>query len=131
MSCITSHKNKKRSFKMGKIQGFKYVIEGHEKLEDFAKGILALANLRSNNQGVVDFKTFDGTNTVEVIATHDNDDYLTSYVGEIKEKSSIDIYEVFNEVIAEGDKDTMDEIERKITESDYEYDYYIHYVSDI
>lgn len=116
---------------MGKIQGFKYVIEGHEKLEDFAKGILALANLRSNNQGVVDFKTFDGTNTVEVIATHDNDDYLTSYVGEIKEKSSIDIYEVFNEVIAEGDKDTMDEIERKITESDYEYDYYIHYVSDI
>lgn len=77
---------------MEKQKGYKYIIEGHQDLDNFAKGILALTNLRSNEQGVIDFRTFIDSQKVVVITKHDNDAYLESYVGEIIEKKEIDLF---------------------------------------
>lgn len=115
---------------MEKVKGYKYEIEGHSKLEDFSKGILALTNLKSNHHGIVDFKTFEGSQKVEVIATHDNEEYLTNYVGKINSKKNIDIYIVDKHVLTVGDAKTIDEINRK-EESDDNYEYYIQFVSDL
>ncbi|TCI25300.1 hypothetical protein EVJ32_10905 [Exiguobacterium sp. SH5S4] len=54
---------------------FSYQLQGHEKSEDFAKGILFLVNQRSNVENtVIEFRTFDGSDMVELYA-HKQGDY--------------------------------------------------------
>lgn len=76
---------------MDKEKGFRYLVEGKEDLGDFAKGILALANLRSSELGVVDFSTHAGSQLVTIISYIENDSYINSHVGKVIEKEEISI----------------------------------------
>lgn len=103
---------------MEKEQAFKYLIDGNKDLGEFSKSILLLTNLKSNNRGIIDFKTFYGTNHIEVVSEIDKDSYFESYVGKIisKEKCtvlSIDESDLKGYVVEELEKsyDTEEDIE--------------------
>src|SRR5690625_7961566 len=79
---------------MQKTKGYKYDIQGFSDLDKFAKGVLALANLKSSNKGIIDFTTHAGSNDITIIATENNESYLEEYVGEVKSKKEIDVYSI-------------------------------------
>lgn len=66
--------------------GFTYTVEGFSNVTDFAQSILLLTNLRSNKQGIIDFRTFNGSNTIRIIADNENDSYISSFIGKIEHK---------------------------------------------
>lgn len=108
------------------IKGYKYTMEGSQNIKNFAKGVLALVNLKSNDMGIKRIETIPDTNLIIVISSVDNDSYLESYVGEIISKENIDIY-IFDEGHLELDKETHEAIDKKLTETDFEYEYYYHF----
>ncbi|MDT0193716.1 hypothetical protein [Exiguobacterium sp. BG5(2022)] len=58
---------------------YSYQLKGHENLEEFAKGILFLVNQRSSVENtVIEFRTFDGSDMVELFA-HKQGDYDTEF----------------------------------------------------
>lgn len=80
---------------MEKPKGFSYTIKGFEDIDKFAKGILALVNIKSNRRKIIaDFRTFEGTWQVEVITYEEMDSYLESYVGEIVDKEECYLLEI-------------------------------------
>lgn len=79
--------------KIEKVKGYKYTIEGFSDNDKFAKGILALANLKSSDKSVIDFKTHVGSNIVTVIATEETMNHtFENFVGEVTSKEEFDIY---------------------------------------
>lgn len=98
-------------------KGFSFLIKGHEDVNEFAKGVLALVNLKSNKMGVYDFRTYPESNEITVITEEDvNEKYLESYVGKIVSKTSIEILvidseDVKNEVQKEVDKRIDNEVD--------------------
>jgi len=77
------------------VKGFEYLVEGNEEINSFAKGILALVNVRSSREGIIhDFNTLEGTNKVRVVAYEEIEDYLTHHVGEILRKDEIEIVKI-------------------------------------
>lgn len=85
---------------MKKTRGVQYTIDGKANLDDFAKGILALTNVRSGNGGgLIDFSTTLGTNIITVVvkeehATSHFDNFLKAQVGNIRSKDEIDLVEI-------------------------------------
>lgn len=80
-----------------KEKGFIYTVEGSSNLDDFAKSILMLTNMKCNNMGILDFRTFHGSNTIRILATDENDSYIESYFGDIKHKESCSVLYVTGE----------------------------------
>jgi len=114
---------------MERKNGFKYMIEGSPKLEEFALGILALVNAKTQGIGVVDFKTVAGTEIVHVILDDESQEAaLVDQVGKILDKEQIDIYEFDEGVLELGDKETFSQIGKKLDETDWDYEYYFQYV---
>jgi hypothetical protein len=81
------------------IKGILYTVKGHKDLDKFAKGILALVNARSSiKNSIVDFKTHEGTNIVEVITVNqghyqkNTEKTIKALVGEIEEQKEIKIF---------------------------------------
>lgn len=91
---------------MEKLKVFDYTIKGFEDLDKFAKGILALTNIKSNRRQVIaDFRTFEDTWQVEVITYQEMDSYLESMVGEIIEKEEYYLLEIdYNDLNREAKK---------------------------
>jgi hypothetical protein len=93
-----------------KIVGYNYTIDGFEDLDKFAKGILALVNIKSNRRKVIaDFRTFEDTWIVEVITYDEMDDYLESYVGKISDKEK--------QIICEFDYNDLERSSKKVIEN--------------
>lgn len=94
---------------MEKTTLYEYQVEGSSNLDEFAKSILQLTNHKSNDLGVVDFRTFEGTNEIHVITKERNDSYVESYFGKILFKGEIEGIliesdDVSNKVLKEIDK---------------------------
>lgn len=71
--------------------GCKYLVEGSSDIGEFSKAILLLTNLKANNEEVIEFRTFYGSNKIRIIAFSENDSYVESNIGKIitKEKCTI------------------------------------------
>lgn len=111
---------------MEKIKGYRYEIEGFSDLNEFAKGILALANLKSSNQGIIDFRTTQESNKVVVIATEDNESYLESYMGKVVNKTEIEVYIVEYDDLSKENQKILNDLEDRYYEGeDVEPGYYI------
>jgi hypothetical protein len=77
---------------MNIVKGYEYYVDGHEDIVEFAKGILALVNARSSRRGtVLDVRTFDGLNQVEVITMCELDKEIEHFMGKITSKKEIKI----------------------------------------
>jgi hypothetical protein len=75
-----------------KQKGFRYTVVGAEDINIFAKGVLALANSRSNKQGVIDFRTYVDSLAITVLSEFEIDDYITEFVGKIEHKERTAYY---------------------------------------
>lgn len=104
---------------MEKSKGFCYMIEGFSSIEKFAKGILCLVNIKSSRGNVVDFKTYENSWTVKVIAREEMDSYLNSYIGNITSKEPIEIVEFEYDDLTKENQKVISDIE------DSENDLYI------
>jgi hypothetical protein len=79
-------------FKLNKVKGFCYTIQGHDDIDKFAKGILALTNLKSSTDNkIFDIKTYENTNIVAVVTADEIDDYIREHMGDISDKEEITI----------------------------------------
>lgn len=62
---------------MKKEIGLKYVVEGFKDIEKFAKGILAITNLKSSRENtIINIKTYEGTWKVSIVSIEEIDDFL-------------------------------------------------------
>lgn len=74
------------------VKGFEYYVDGHEDGVEFAKGILALVNAKSSRRGtVLDVRTFEGLNQVEVTTLCELDKEIEHFMGKITSKREIKI----------------------------------------
>lgn len=68
---------------MEKRQGFKYVVDVKGNVEEFAKVILQLVNLKSSvPDSILHVKTLDGTNLIQVVTYKDSKEFLAEF-GEV------------------------------------------------
>lgn len=119
--------SKEVQFKMEREKGYKYLLEGSSNLDEFAMGVLTLVNLQSNDMGILKIQTFQDSERVLVITNHENDSYMESYVGKVLMKEEIDIYIAGVDHLEIACKRSFDGIRSRLKESDFEFDYYIHY----
>lgn len=84
------------------VEGYVYHLELEgETVEEFAKTILTLVNQKSSNfsdTGIVEVKTFYGSNTIEVVSVVNIERYLSQFV---KEKKDLTMSERIKVVIAD------------------------------
>jgi len=80
--------------------------------------ILILTNLKSDGQGILDIRTFYGTNDIKITTTTENDDYIKKVVGEIKMKEEIQLYELQEEDLNASGRKLVNAVKDKYFDSD-------------
>ncbi|MCS0827414.1 hypothetical protein NX029_26220 [Cytobacillus firmus] len=87
------------------INGFDYTVEGYEDTAEFAKAILRLVNIKSSRRGIIaSFRTFDGTNRIEIITYAEMDGFIKESIGEIIDREQIDILHANYDSLDRGSK---------------------------
>lgn len=77
------------------VKGYKYTLEGHEDLNEFAKGILFMVNAQSSRKDtIINVQTLDGTNIVIVDSLMEIDSEVDAYFKEVRSKEIIDILQL-------------------------------------
>lgn len=96
---------------------YSYQLEGHEDLERFAKGVLFLVNQRSSQKDtVIEFKTFDGSNMVELFA-HKQGEHDEEFDRSLKHHFKNIISKEEADLLLVGDyEDYTDKVRKKIDE---------------
>lgn len=91
---------------MRKAKAFRYIAESKGNIDEFAKSILYLTNLKSSRGGtVLEVLTMDGTNRIIVVTEQEFDHDIEMVVGEIKDKDEIDVLIVdYDSLDDEGQK---------------------------
>ena len=77
---------------MEKNTGYRYIVEGNEELDEFAKSVLILVNIKSNGGWVKCIKTVVGTNNLLITTDVEQSSYLSRIIGNIKSVEEIDIW---------------------------------------
>lgn len=99
---------------MKKKTGFKYVVEGFKDMEKFAKGILAITNLKSSRENtIINIKTYEGTWKVSIISIEEIDDFLKLHF------EKIILRELIECIVAEYE-DLSNKIQRIVSEKEDE-----------
>lgn len=104
-------------------KGIKYIVDGHKDLNDFALGILALTNIKSQYEDViVDIKTFYDSNQVYVTcyanSGYNIESYIEAHMGSIVGKDEVIITSVWNEDF----KNSVDEELTRLEDDYFEND---------
>lgn len=78
------------------VKGIKYRVNGHEDSNLFANGILVLTNVKSSRKNVVlDIKTFENSNDVDVTvyadSGYDMKSFIRAWLGEVEREEEIEI----------------------------------------
>ena len=77
---------------METVKGYKYTLEGHDDLDKFARGILAMTNaMSSRNDTVIGINTLEGTNTVVIQSLIEIDSEVENFFKEVISKEKIDV----------------------------------------
>lgn len=98
--------------KMQKVKTYQYTVEGHEDVEKFAKGILALANVKSNSKDeIASFRTFNGTNLVQITMYSRGDTFIEHHVGKIRNVEEKEVLHLEWEDIVQDAQNVIGEIE--------------------
>lgn len=106
---------------MEKREVIYYSVDGFNNIKDFAEAILILTNLKSNDLGIIDLKTHEGTNVITIIAEEENDSWISSYVGEIIDKEKGFMLELDANDITRKAQSEIDVIDNDIIFSDLIY----------
>lgn len=110
---------------METTKGFEYVLDSTAELDLFAKGVLALVNIKSSRrETIADVRTVEGMNRVIVVSYIDLDEYFKSndHVWEVVMKDPMTIISEIE--FSQRENKTLDKM------MDNDEDYFFHIVEN-
>ena len=109
---------------MEKEQGFKYLVDGRKNKERFTETILFLTNLKSEGEGIINFRTFYGSTNIRIITDVDKDSYIQENIGDIVYKVECTIFKLDEHDIKEHILKELKDSIIKDEELHFEFDIY-------
>lgn len=80
---------------MNTVKGYKYTLQGHEDINEFARGILVMTNAMSSRKDtVIGIETLDGTNKVIVHSLIEIDLEVEAHFNKVISKEVIDVLQL-------------------------------------